>query len=79
MKYTIHRHLKIQNPIIFGHLPAVLANVHDNADRQQMDFERCREVPELRTGRLIMISTPIRISCKKKSTPLMNWSRLSTY
>ena len=49
-----HRHLKIQNLIIFGHLAAVLANVHRQTDRQ-MDFARCRDVPELCTGRLIMI------------------------
>ena len=52
-------HLKIQNPIIFGRLAAVLANVHDRRrrmdGRRRTDFERCRDVPELRTGRLISV------------------------
>ena len=32
-----HRHLKIQNLIIFGHLAAVLANVHDDGRRRTTD------------------------------------------
>ena len=32
-----HRYLKILNPIIFGHLAAVLANVHnDDANRRTL-------------------------------------------
>jgi len=30
------------------------ANVHDNDDRQTMDFAKCRDVPKLHTGCLII-------------------------
>ena len=52
-----HRHLKILNPIIFGYLAAVLANVHRQMMMQtdrQMDFARRTDVPELHTGHLII-------------------------
>ena len=58
-----HRHLKIQNPIIFCHLAAVLANVHrrrrmpDGRMDGWTEFARCRDVPELRTGRIISVAT----------------------